>query len=477
MAGHRLLHLENNRADSELLAARLKNEGREDQITRVQSVEDFKKEIASGRFDALLCDYTLSGYDVLSAIQCAKKARIPTLIVSEAIGEESAVEMIKKGAFDYVSKEQLEKLSFSIDRAIEDNKKLKEYQDLQNFYETLVESSHALIFKMTPEGEILYQNNQLIDQAEFKGTYWLDLFENVEKERFQNLLEEASSSKASFRREGHLVSGAWVNAHFTPIVSEENEITSWVGLLIDITHLRKAEEQSKFKSFFLAQMSHELRTPLTTILGYCDFLYEEIQERLELDPSKKEWFICLEKIKISGEYLLGMLSNILNLSEIEAGKTSLNLTCISLHPFCTKLIGIWDTSIQLQHQTMEFTIEDTLPDSIVTDEIKLQQILMNLLSNAIKYTPQEKTIRFTVKKEGEGVVFEVGNEGKPFSVEEEKQLFEPFYRRKDSERVQVQGLGLGLPITKLLSESLGGGITVRCQEGWIYFKVFLPLKT
>ncbi|MCC5831740.1 MAG: response regulator [Chlamydiales bacterium] len=353
--------------------AHLKNEGRNDQITLVQTPESFLQEISTGQYDALLLDYLIPGYDAILAIEIAEKAGIPTLIVSGVIGEEMAVEIIKKGAVDYISKTHLIKLSTAIDRAIEEARKTKENKELLDF-------------------------------------------------------------------------------------------------------LKRAEEESRFKSLFLAEMSHEIRTPLTTILGYCDFLYEEIQEKLEKDPSLKEWFTCLEKIRVSGEYILGMLSNLLKLSEIEMGKIILKPDYFSLRIFCDKIKEIWESSIQKKNQNLEYSIDPNLPDLIFTDQVRLQQVLMNLFSNAVKYTREGGGIRFTVKREDGSVLFIVGNEGEPLSEEELEHLFELFYRGENLARSQTPGLGLGLLISKLLCDRLGGRIEVNCENGWVNFLVRTPLK-
>src|SRR5690606_27832918 len=117
-----------------------------------------------------------------------------------------------------------------------------------HLYQTLVESSHALILKMNPQGEILYQNDRLSQHADLKAKSWLDLFEPTERKQFQSALEKCSALKRPFQKEGHLVSGIWVNSHFTPILNDQHEISSWIGLLVDISHLKKAEEESRFKS-------------------------------------------------------------------------------------------------------------------------------------------------------------------------------------------------------------------------------------
>lgn len=217
------------------------------------------------------------------------------------------------------------------------------------------------------------------------------------------------------------------------------------------------------KSDFLASMSHELRTPLNAIIGYSDLLKEELVEDEKLDAYSDD----LDKIHYSGKHLLSLISNILDLSKIEAGKMDLVLGKTTVHGVLDEVAATVQPLMSKNNNRFEVTYSDDL-GSIVTDTTKLRQVLFNLLSNAAKFTQDGSIIlkASRLAKRGQGTIqFQVIDTGIGLSREQIDKLFQPFSQATDTTSHKYGGSGLGLEISKKICKMLGGTITVDSKLG------------
>jgi signal transduction histidine kinase/DNA-binding response OmpR family regulator/CHASE3 domain sensor protein len=226
----------------------------------------------------------------------------------------------------------------------------------------------------------------------------------------------------------------------------------------DIQHKAEQLEQStKYKSEFLANMSHELRTPLNSIL----LLSKLMSENKELD---KEYVEYADVIQSSGQGLLGLIDEILDLSKIEAGKMKLEFAALSLNELATDMRSLFNPLAKNKHLDFVIEVENDLL-SIETDKMRLEQILKNLLSNAIKFTSSGK-VSMTVKKNelGKSVSFKVSDTGIGIPAGKQGLIFEAFQQADGSTRRKFGGTGLGLSISRELSKLLGGEIELTSKE-------------
>jgi signal transduction histidine kinase/DNA-binding response OmpR family regulator len=231
---------------------------------------------------------------------------------------------------------------------------------------------------------------------------------------------------------------------------------------------------SKAKSQFLANMSHELRTPLNAIIGYSEMLREEATEQghnlLASD---------LKKINGAGHHLLGLINDILDLSKIEAGKVSVFAERMSVSGLVSETLEIIQPmAIKNSNQVLVSGAEEA--GEIVTDVLKLKQILYNLLSNACKFT-QEGEIRLDIRRrqnnEHGKIVFSISDSGIGLNEAEVDRLFEYFSQADPSTTRQYGGSGLGLAISKRFCELMGGNIGVSSTKGvGSIFEVSLPVS-
>jgi len=229
----------------------------------------------------------------------------------------------------------------------------------------------------------------------------------------------------------------------------------------------EAEAANRAKSAFLANMSHELRTPLNGILGYAQVLVHD-----DLSDSQREG---IEVIRRSGDYLLTLINDILDLSKIEAERLELQTSTFNLPNFIHDNVEVFNTRAQQKNIILNTFIEPNTPKWVRGDERRLRQILFNLLSNAIKFTPKNGRVNIQVAKALGLVLFKVQDTGIGIAKNKLMHIFQPFEQIEHTQH-HAEGTGLGLSITAKLIELMQGHIEVDSQldEG-SEFRVYLPL--
>lgn len=239
--------------------------------------------------------------------------------------------------------------------------------------------------------------------------------------------------------------------------------------------LQIAKDANAAKSRFLANMSHELRTPLNAIIGYSEMLQEEFED-VDIPFALSD----LEKIQLSGKHLLSLVNDILDLSKIEAGKMMLSLEKVGLTDFVADIVSTVQPLIKQKGNYLHVSYPSESLGIVVTDAMKLRQILFNLISNAAKFTEQG-TIQFEVKREcwddQERITFQVSDNGIGIAQEQQEKLFQPFAQGDPSTTRRYGGTGLGLALTKQFVEMLGGTIQLDSELGHgSSFKILLPAQ-
>lgn len=241
--------------------------------------------------------------------------------------------------------------------------------------------------------------------------------------------------------------------------------------------LKAAEEAGRLKNMFFSNMSHDIRTPMNAIVGFATLLEKEADH-----PERVRAYT--EKILSSSRLLLSLLNDVLDISQIESGKTTVNISEIHVQELVDELDTMIRPLAKENNQEFKVQIEKTENDILLGDKIRIMQILMNILNNAVKYTPAGGRIELGIRREPqrlcgcENVVFTVKDTGIGISPEFKKDIFEPFSRESNETVDKIQGTGLGLAITKNIVDMLGGEIMVDSNAGTgSTFTVVLPLKT
>ena len=227
---------------------------------------------------------------------------------------------------------------------------------------------------------------------------------------------------------------------------------------------KAAESANRSKSQFLSNMSHDIRTPMNAIIGMTKIAQDHIEEREKVTD-------CLKKINLSGQLLVGLINDILDMSKIESGKMVLNKDTASLVELMQNLVNITQPAVLQKMQVFNIRLHNIQHENLIFDSLRLNQVMINLLGNAVKFTPEGGSISLDVTEEPaaeEGAVhltLKVADSGIGISPEFQKNLFTSFTREQDSKIDKIEGSGLGLAITKMIVTMMEGSISVESELG------------
>ncbi|MBR4581217.1 MAG: response regulator [Lachnospiraceae bacterium] len=237
-----------------------------------------------------------------------------------------------------------------------------------------------------------------------------------------------------------------------------------------------AEHANRAKTAFLNNMSHDIRTPMNAIVGFTALAASHIDNKEQVQD-------YLGKISVSSQHLLSLINDVLDMSRIESGKVTIEETDVHLPDLIHDLRTIIQSNIASKQLELFIDTQDVMHEDIITDKLRLNQVLLNILSNAIKFTPTGGTISFRVIEKPSPVdnianfEFRIKDNGIGMSEEFQKSIFEAFSREKTSTVSGIQGTGLGMAIAKNIVDMMGGVITVHSAEGkGSEFIVELPCK-
>jgi two-component system, NarL family, sensor histidine kinase BarA len=228
-------------------------------------------------------------------------------------------------------------------------------------------------------------------------------------------------------------------------------------------------ESNRLKGDFLATMSHELRTPLNSILGFSEVLGSGDG----LTDKQIRW---VGNIRSSGEQLLALINDILDLAKIEAGKMEVRPSEFSIYDACEGLLTMFRPMAEKKHIDLRDVLSQGIP-LLRQDVIKFQQILSNLLSNAVKFTPEGGRVLLKAEADGNHITLTVSDTGVGIAEDEQELVFEKFRQAGNPLTREHAGTGLGLSIVRELSKLLGGEVTLQSELGrGSTFTVRLPLQ-
>ncbi|WP_214070242.1 PAS domain-containing hybrid sensor histidine kinase/response regulator [Mucilaginibacter sp. dw_454] len=363
---------------------------------------------------------------------------------------------------------------------VTDRKRVEiDYKRTENKYKLVLETIKLAAISLDNNGYVTFCNQHLANmlgytQKEIVGMHWCDNF----------IPEELRTTIGDM-----LTHNAIPSQHTNPIIcrNDEQRIISWQNTMTydengilrettaigeDITDQQKAtlelisakelaEKSSKFKSDFLSIMSHEIRTPMNAVIGTTNLLL--------IDSPRPEQMEYLNILKFSGENLLAIINDILDYNKIEAGKLELNELKFNIHTLAQKIKQTFSAKAAEKKLVLDLSIDESIPELLNGDQIRLSQILNNLISNAVKFTFKGH-IDIALKLQNEDqnqvtVLFTVNDTGVGIAPENLAMIFDPFTQEPTIIDNDHGGTGLGLAITKRLINLHNSDITVESTVG------------
>ena len=362
-----------------------------------------------------------------------------------------------------------------------------EFRNQEEHFSTLSENITDILIRIDANYRIQYVNKAIetltvLKKSEIPGTDIRQLvFQNERKQKWIDLLEKVFQFGET-QKDYFLANGPQgqriLDVHLIPEFDQNKKLISVLCFARDITDLKekeselelakkKAEESDFLKSAFLANMSHEIRTPLNGILGFSQLLKED---DLSLDKRR----LYSEIINNNGKQLLTIISDIIDISKIESGQLTIESNSVNLAEMFNLLCTQFKHSLRLQHKSDILLSIKNYPEELnlqlITDEIRLKQILQNMLSNAIKFTHQGH-IQFGCRLTGDWVEFYVTDTGIGIAEEFKSIIFNRFRQVNEGFTREYGGTGLGLAIAKNLVELMGGKIwlTTELNKGTTFY--------
>jgi PAS domain S-box-containing protein len=494
----KILHLEDNPHDANLVDATLAADGIEAQLVRVDTRPGFAAALESGRFDLILADYNLPSFDGQAAQVMAAAATpdTPFIFLSGSIGEERAVDRLKEGATDYVLKDRMARLPSAVRRALaeaaeraerrraeEDVRRLNaelerrvaertmELAESQRRLQAILDYSPAAISLKDTSGRYIVSNRQFESLAGLDGAA---VCGKSDREIFAPRLAtvyRAHDAEVLHRQHGLEFEETFVRPGGTatyhaikfPLLDADSHPYAVCSIAIDVTERKKtddalriarleAERANRAKSAFLSNMSHDLRTPLNAILGFAQLL-----ELDDLPDDRKE---SVAQILRGGEHLLALINEVLDIARIEAGHLSLSMEPVHA-------LEIVDLAVELvrplaANRGIALIVDRAAASdvAVLADRQRLSQILLNLLSNAVKYNREHGTVTIGFERvDGGRLRLTVTDTGAGIAEPKLQLLFQPF-ERLGAEQTAIEGTGLGLALSRGLADAMGGTLNV-----------------
>jgi signal transduction histidine kinase/CheY-like chemotaxis protein len=519
--------------DAELMVYELSRSGFEPKWTRVETEEDYLKELQSAP-DVILADHTLPNFDAPHALRLLKKTGldVPLIMVTGSISEEVAVERIKQGASDYILKDRMTRLGPAVKRALEEKTLRDEKRKADELIRRNLErirALHEINIAITSTLDLRTMLNVLLEKIDlflpFPSATTVRLLNrqtglleslacrNLDEEEWRTQEKKALSGRAKtvvdtkapvivgnvqtdprthnrsiYFKYGlvsyagvPLVAKAQVLGILNVYTKEAHEfsdgemeflmtLADQAAIAIHNAQLYADMERSnKVKSEFLSVVSHELKTPLNVVISYASMIKDKI-----FGETNTEQDHALKKILLRADDQLKVINSILYATSLETQTVVVQNLQINLADFINDLRLSYPNS-ESQEPTIEWNYPPTLPD-LTTDRAKLRQVIDNLIANAIKFTPKGKVkISFRYFAEREQFECTVEDNGIGIPAEMLPFIFDKFRQGDSSDKRSYDGIGLGLYIAKEFTRLLGGDINVQSvPERGTTFTVKLP---
>ncbi len=483
----RILLIEDDPVDQMAFERFVKMEELNFEYDIADSVHQASEKLSANEYDVIITDYMLGDGNAFDILNLGH--RIPLIFTSGVGDEEIIVKAMKKGASDYLikdtSRNYLKVLPLTIDktirRSLAEKRLLAVEEELKQLSIVASQTSNAVII-FDSELKIEWVNEAFCKMTgysflETKGSSGEILRKDANNIFKANaVMEQVIKGKKSYTYENlNLTKDGveyWALTTLTPIIDVSGDIHKIIAIESDITTNKKveqeliiakekAEESTRIKEEFLANMSHEIRTPLNGIKGFTDLLVKN-----EHYPEQKKY---LEAIQFSTKNLLIIINDILDFSKIEAGKMELEQTEFYFRDLIESIFNSFVFQVKEKGLEISKKIEEKIPETLVGDPVRINQVITNLMSNALKFT-ENGSIELTVEeisRKGDKInlLFKVKDSGIGIPKDKLDYIFTSFSQASSSTTRKYGGTGLGLAIVKNIVNLFKGQIRVESTEG------------
>jgi PAS domain S-box-containing protein len=513
-----ILHLEDDPRDTELMTVSLRTAGIDCDVVRVDTRDQFVEKLKDLRFDVVVSDVSVPGFDGIAAQAVWQEQRptIPFIFLSGTAGEQVAIERLKEGATDYVLKNWMDKLPTVVRRAMremEDRVGRQQAQaelrrlnlqlesrvrertqqlsaanealaDSERRFSDILDHSPAMICLKDLDGRYSFANRSFLDmigkrRSELTGKTDHDIFPprlaDIYRANDQAVLDSGTSLEfEEIGVEDDLQPRVFHSSKFV-LRDAGGRAYALCGVSTDITERKRAEQAmsiarreaeraNRAKSEFLSRMSHDLRTPLNAVIGFAQLLDMD-----NLSPDQRE---SVAQILEAGRHLLDLMNEVLDISRIESGNLSLSPEPVSTSEVIDQVVKLMRPLAAARNIDIHALPSAAVERYVRADRQRLNQILLNLVSNAIKYNRPDGTVTVSCDDASDGRVrISVTDTGVGIRPEKLALLFTPF-ERLGADQTGIEGTGLGLALSRGLAEAMGSriGVTSDVDRGstfWI----------
>jgi PAS domain S-box-containing protein len=481
----RILLIEDNTGDA-FLIKRAVGELPEPRPTLVhaKSLTEGLTQLKAHQFDLVLTDLNLPDSDGLDTCRtlCETHAELPIVVLTGSLPE-MGMEAIGMGAQDYLIKERIAsaELMRVLFHAQRRHLHTRHVREMESRFRQLLTASPAVIYSsqnMDQRQSFISDNAEALlghkaERFTENNGHWLSCIHEADRSRILNELSSQTTASIG-SREYRFCHGngawIWIRDQYRSLPASDGQKSQFVGYMIDISEqkvfedtlrmaMEAAQAASQAKNAFLGQMSHELRTPLNAILGFGELLRD-----MKAGDLNEKQVRFVDNILRSGQHLLGLITDVLDLTKIEAGKMTLNLSSFNVETITREVIDLVQSMAVKKNIAISFSNPGHLP-LLSADEVKFRQILYNALSNALKFTPADGKVSISCKviqnQEGGGtpvLQMNITDTGIGVDPDELENIFGEFIQIYSSENGRQPGTGLGLTLTRRLVDLHGGRI-------------------
>jgi PAS domain S-box-containing protein len=494
-ASIRILYLEDDAADARLLREQLRRSGLDCVVTVVASREAFEAQVAAGDFDVVLCDYHLPRFSGLEALEVvrAHDPQLPFILVTGALGDERAVDLLRSGATDFVLKDRLARLAPAIDRALVERAALKlreqaeaRLADAQRLSKLAADAAHMGTWQLDVESGKLDCSDEFLHLIGVERSHWPGTASALDALVHPDDVERCRRLQADAIRRGQFMEiefrirrpdgeVRWMQSRGECARGASAQPLRFFGVIMDITQRKQMEdalrEADQRKDQFLATLAHELRNPLAPIYNGLRLLRSSVMPSREIDQVHG----MLER---QLKHIIRLVDDLLDVSRITLGKIELRRERVELETVVRGAVEMSAPIIESARHHLQLSLPAE-PLAVEGDPVRLTQALSNLLNNAAKYTDEGGEISLSVHRQDHHALVSVQDNGTGIPAGMLERVFDMFVQVERTDGRARPGLGIGLTMVRLLIKLHGGEVEAR-SEGMgkgSQFIVRLPLAS